>query len=117
MPGPGCIYGGLIFFVFFRLSHSDQFADRISHRGKLFFIFCHYISGTHDRIVVQIEGVGGNGPASFRDCFQGVIKRPLLSVLNSTVPSAAKIWSYTAINPGKSDGALHGGLLAMDRRS
>ena len=70
MPGPGCIYGGLFFFVFFRLSHSDQFADRISHRGKLFFIFCHYISGTHDRIVVQIEGVGGNGPASFRDCFQ-----------------------------------------------
>lgn len=75
MPGPGCIYGGLFFFVFFRLSHSDQFADRISHRGKLFFIFCHYISGTHDRIVVQIEGVGGNGPASFRDCFQGVIKK------------------------------------------
>ena len=75
MPGPGCIYGGLIFFVFFRLSHSDQFADRISHRGKLFFIFCHYISGTHDRIVVQIEGVGGNGQAGLRDSYLRVIKK------------------------------------------
>ena len=75
MPGPGCIYGGLFFFVFFRLSHSDQFADRISHRGKLFFIFCHYISGTHDRIVVKISVVAVKLKKKIRDCFQGVIKK------------------------------------------
>ena len=67
MPGPGCIYGGLIFFVFFRLSHSDQFADRISHRGKLFFIFCHDISHHHILLVMQIKGMCQKSP-SFRFC-------------------------------------------------
>ena len=78
MPGPGCIYGGLFFFVFFRLSHSDQFADRISHRGKLFFIFCHYISDRHNWIMVQVEGVCCNSPACFWNCLQRVIKKPFI---------------------------------------
>ena len=59
----------------FCFSHSDQFADRISHGRKLFFVFSHYIAHRHNRIMMQVESVCSDGPAGFRNGFQRLIKK------------------------------------------
>lgn len=45
----------------------NQLADGISHRRKLFFIFCHDISHHHILLVMQIKGMCQKSP-SFRFC-------------------------------------------------
>ena len=73
------------FYSIVLLAHCDQFMDRMSLPGKFLLVLSHNIPSAECRIIVKT-------------CSSEKSNSSLLSVLNSTTPSKARILSYRSKN-------------------
>ena len=81
------------FYSIVLLAHCDQFMDRMSLPGKFLLVLSHNIPSAECRIIVKIIGLRQNST-----CSSEKSNSSLLSVLNSTTPSKARILSYRSKN-------------------
>ena len=109
------------------LTTNDHLTDRISHRGKFFLIFGHYISNHHFFVMVEVKGVSFQFPSCFRDFFQGKVEQTAvvsfeldgsvffqnLVVAGKKLPGGKAAGSVASLRPGIREIQIDSGNFAF----